>query len=248
MKKVAFYGKGGIGKSTTVSNVSVALSEMGLTVMQIGCDPKGDSTRNLMGGRIIPSVLSVMGIKGDRIALEDIVHIGSGGVYCVESGGPKPGCGCAGKGIITAFEQLEALSAYDTYKPDVVLFDVLGDVVCGGFAMPIRKGYADDIYIVTSGEMMSLYAANNIAESVRGFSKRGYASLKGLVYNSKNVEGEDELVTKASREMDIPIVIKLNRDPVVQKAENSGKSVIEYDPRSKMADQYRELAVKVMEI
>ena len=165
MKKIAIYGKGGIGKSTTVSNISAALAERGLRVMQIGCDPKADSTRNLTDGRSINTVLDVLRSKPEP-ALEELVTIGAFGVCCVEAGGPQPGVGCAGRGIITAFEKLEALSAYDVHKPDIVLYDVLGDVVCGGFAMPIRGGYADRVYIVTSGEMMSLYAASNIANAV----------------------------------------------------------------------------------
>ena len=155
MKRIAFYGKGGIGKSTIASNISAALATTGMTVMQIGCDPKSDSTKNLTGGRRIPTVLDVMRQKKGNICLDDIVTPGFGGVLCVEAGGPVPGTGCAGRGIITAFEQLEELGAYSEYSPDVVIYDVLGDVVCGGFAMPIRQGYADEVCIVTSGEMMS---------------------------------------------------------------------------------------------
>ncbi len=242
MKKIAFYGKGGIGKSTTVSNVSVALAERGLTVMQIGCDPKADSTRNLTSGKPVSSVLSMMLEKKDKITLEDIVHRVSHGVLCVESGGPKPGSGCAGRGIITAFEKLEDLGAYEKYNPDIVLYDVLGDVVCGGFALPIRRGYADEICIVTSGEKMSLYAADNIAQSVRDYAKRGYAALKGLVYNAKNIENEDEIVDIAAKELETSVLIKIDRSSVVQNAENAGMTVVEYAPSSTQADQYRNLA------
>jgi len=246
MKKIAIYGKGGIGKSTTVSNIAVALADMGLTVMQIGCDPKSDSTRNLTGGKRIPTVLESMRDKGD-IELEDIVFRSSTGVYCVESGGPIPGVGCAGRGIITAFEKLEELDAYEEYKPDVILYDVLGDVVCGGFAMPIRGGYADDVCIVTSGEMMSLYAATNISHAVKSFGKRGYASLKGLILNAKNFEDEQELVQKAADEIGTKIIHYVPRDPVVQKAEAMGKTVCEAFPDSPQAQVYRELAKKMLE-
>ena len=211
MKKIAVYGKGGIGKSTVVSNMSAALSAMGYTVMQIGCDPKSDSTRNLMGGERIPTVLETMRDK-DHVALEDIVLKSECGVYCVESGGPIPGVGCAGRGIITAFEKLEELNAYEVYKPDVVFYDVLGDVVCGGFAMPIRGGYADQVCIVTSGEMMSLYAATNISHAVKSFGKRGYATLRGLILNAKNIANEDELVAKAAGEIGTDVIMKVPRE------------------------------------
>lgn len=246
MKKIAIYGKGGIGKSTVVSNMSAALAGMGHTVMQIGCDPKSDSTRNLTGGRRIPTVLESMRDKED-IALEDIVFKSSTGVYCVESGGPIPGVGCAGRGIITAFEKLEELDAYEVYKPDIIFYDVLGDVVCGGFAMPIRGGYADDVCIVTSGEMMSLYAATNISHAVKSFGKRGYASLRGLILNAKNFEGEDELVQKAADEIGTQIILKVPRDPAVQAAEALGKTVVEAFPDCDQAKVYRELATRLIE-
>ena len=245
MKKIAIYGKGGIGKSTTVSNLSAALAAEGYTVMQIGCDPKSDSTRNLTGGVRIPTVLETMRDKED-VELEDIVFRSTTGVYCVESGGPIPGVGCAGRGIITAFEKLEELDAYDTYKPDVIFYDVLGDVVCGGFAMPIRGGYADDVCIVTSGEMMALYAADNISHAVKSFGKRGYASLKGLIFNAKNIEDEDALVQKAADEIETVILKKIPRDGKIQEAEALGKTVVEAFPDCPVAQLYRELALSLV--
>ena len=200
MKKIAIYGKGGIGKSTTTSNLSAALAARGLRVMQIGCDPKADSTKNLMAGKKIPTVLDQIRQKEEAVSLEDIAFRGYGNIVCVESGGPTPGIGCAGRGIITAFEKLEELEAYEVFRPDVVFYDVLGDVVCGGFAMPIRGGYADHVMIVTSGEMMALFAADNIAHAIRNFGKRGYAKLAGFIQNSRNVEGEDERVRLAAEE------------------------------------------------
>ncbi|MBE6037671.1 MAG: nitrogenase iron protein [Anaerofustis stercorihominis] len=246
MKKIAIYGKGGIGKSTVVSNMSAALASMGYTVMQIGCDPKADSTRNLTGGVKIPTVLETMRDNGD-VALDDIVFKSSTGVYCVESGGPIPGVGCAGRGIITAFEKLEELDAYEIYKPDVIFYDVLGDVVCGGFAMPIRGGYADDVCIVTSGEMMALYAATNISHAVKSFGKRGYASLKGLIFNAKNFENEDELVKKAAEEIGTEIITKIPRDPQIQAAEALGKTVVEAFPDCEIAQKFKALAKKLVE-
>lgn len=247
MKKIAIYGKGGIGKSTTVSNLSAALSNLGYKVMQVGCDPKADSTKTLMGGNFIPTVLNVLRDMGDDIDLEDIVFEGYNGVLCVEAGGPTPGIGCAGRGIITAFEKLEELEAFENYKPDIVIYDVLGDVVCGGFAMPIRNQYANEVYIVTSGEMMSMYAASNISRAVMQFKSRGYAELKGLILNAKNVENEVELVDKLCEEIDASVFHYIPRDPIVQEAENSGQTVIEGFIDSDMSKIYLDLAKKIME-
>lgn len=248
MRKIAIYGKGGIGKSTTTSNLSAALSMLGFKVMQIGCDPKADSTKNLMGGRFIPTVLQVMNQKGNDLTLQDIVFEGYNGVLCVEAGGPTPGVGCAGRGIIAAFEKLEELKAFEVYEPDIIIYDVLGDVVCGGFSMPIRNGYADEVYIVTSGEMMSMYAASNISTAVNQFKNRGYASLKGLILNAKNVEGEVDLVEKLATEINTNIFHHIPRHPLVQQSENDGKTVIEKEQDSKMSAIYIELAKKIMNI
>jgi len=245
VKKIAIYGKGGIGKSTTTSNLSAAIAVMGLTVMQIGCDPKSDSTKNLMSGRVIPTVLDSIKAKRADLKLEDIVFKGFRGVLCVEAGGPTPGVGCAGRGIITAFEKLEELKAFEVYRPDIVIYDVLGDVVCGGFAMPLRGGYAEDVYIVTSGEMMSLFAASNIAQAVSQFSARGYARLSGLILNAKGVEDELQLVNKAAQEIGTSIVQYVPRHPLVQRAENQGTTVIESYLESDMSQVYMELAEKV---
>lgn len=216
--------------------------------MQIGCDPKADSTNSLSGGIPIPTVLDVIRSKPEGITLEDIVFEGSGGILCVEAGGPTPGIGCAGRGIITAFEKLEELHAYETYKPDIVLYDVLGDVVCGGFAMPIRGGYARDVFIVTSGEKMSLYAAANIAAAVNNFKNRGYARLSGIILNSRNIEKEHELVSSLAEVIGSEIISVLSRSPYVQKAEEQNKTVVDAFPDSPMAMEYREMAKKVLEV
>ena len=248
MRRIAIYGKGGIGKSTTASNLSAALAERGLRVMQIGCDPKADSTKTLMGGRAIPTVLERMREEADSVRLEDIVFEGYGGCLCVESGGPIPGIGCAGRGIIAAFEKLEELEAYGRFAPDVVLYDVLGDVVCGGFAMPIRGGYADHVLIVTSAEKMALFAASNIAHAVESFGNRGYARLAGLIHNSRNIADEDRHVSEIAGELHTRVLKKIPRHGDIQTAENRGCTVIEALPESPMAAEYRDLADRVLEV
>ncbi len=245
MKKIAVYGKGGIGKSTTVSNMSVALSSMGYKVMQIGCDPKADSTRNLTGGRPIPTVLSVLREKPNA-DLSELVHEGCNGIHCVETGGPTPGLGCAGRGIITAFEKLEESNAFDILKPDVVFYDVLGDVVCGGFAMPIRNGYAQDVYVVTSGEAMSLFAARNIFSAVEQFKSRGYATFSGLILNARGLEDEGELVQAAASELATTVVGKIPRHSVIHESEKIGKTVVESFPQHAMTAHYTRLAEAIV--
>lgn len=247
MYKAAIYGKGGIGKSTTVSNVSAALSERGLKVMQIGCDPKADSTFDLMHGVRVKSVLDLIREKQNDIALEELVNVGFGGVLCVEAGGPTPGLGCAGRGIIAALELLDEKKAYDIYKPDVIFYDVLGDVVCGGFAMPIREGYADEVFIVTSGEAMSIYAAMNIATAVDTFRQRGYASLGGVIENKRNVPDEDAAIAKLCKDANTKLAGILERSELVQKCDTMHKTVIEAYPDSKEADMYRRLAESILE-
>lgn len=246
IRKIAIYGKGGIGKSTTTCNLSAALSHKGYRVMQIGCDPKSDSTKNLMRGVRIPTVLEQLKQKGEELTLEDIVFTGYNGIFCVESGGPTPGVGCAGRGIISAFEKLEDLRAFEVYQPDIVIYDVLGDVVCGGFAMPIREGYAKDVYVVSSGEMMALYAANNIAAAIRNFGKRGYARLRGLILNARNIENEVEIVQEALKEIGTDLIQYIPRSPEIQEAERGGGTVFECLEESRMQAVYSELADKIM--
>lgn len=247
MIKIAIYGKGGIGKSTTVSNLSAALSDMGYKVMQIGCDPKADSTISLHGKGRIPTVLDLVRQKKNDFTLEDMVTIGYGGVVCVEAGGPTPGLGCAGRGIIAALEKLAEKGAYETYRPDVVIYDVLGDVVCGGFSMPMRGGYADQVFVITSGENMAIHAAANIAMAIDGFKGRGYASLGGIILNRRNVKNEDAKVAELAEDIHSEVIATLSRSDTVQEAEELGKTVVEAFPDSPMAAEYRALAKVLLE-
>ena len=244
MRQVAIYGKGGIGKSTTTQNLNAGLASMGKKIMIVGCDPKADSTRLILGGLAQQTVLDTLREAGDDVELDLVLKSGYAGIRCVESGGPEPGVGCAGRGIITAINLLERLGAYEE-DLDYVFYDVLGDVVCGGFAMPIREGKAKEIYIVCSGEMMALYAANNIAKGITKYAKTGGVRLGGLICNSRNVDGEAELVSAVAREMGTQMIHFVPRDNMVQRAEINRKTVIEFAPTCGQADNYMELAKKI---
>lgn len=246
LRQIAIYGKGGIGKSTTTQNLTAGLAELGKKVMVVGCDPKADSTRLLLGGLAQKTVLDTLRDEGEDIELDSILKIGYGGTKCVESGGPEPGVGCAGRGIITSIGMLERLGAY-TDELDYVFYDVLGDVVCGGFAMPIREGKAQEIYIVASGEMMALYAANNISKGIRKYANKGGVRLGGIICNSRNVDRELELLEAFAKELGTQLIHFVPRDNVVQRAEIRKKTVIEFDPEANQSDEYRELARKIEE-
>lgn len=243
MRKIAIYGKGGIGKSTTTQNIVAGLAEMKRQVMVVGCDPKADSTRLLLGGLAQKSVLDTLRSEGEDVELEDIRKKGYGNTICVESGGPEPGVGCAGRGIITSINLLEQLGAYaESEKLDYVFYDVLGDVVCGGFAMPIREGKAREIYIVVSGEMMAMYAANNICKGIVKFAEAGGVRLGGLICNSRKVDNEEELIKAFAEKIGTQMIYFIPRDNMVQRAEINRKTVIEYDASSEQAGHYRKLA------
>jgi len=246
MRKIAIYGKGGIGKSTTTQNTVAGLAEMGRKVMVVGCDPKADSTRLLLGGLAQKSVLDTLREEGEDVDLDDLRRTGFSGVVCVESGGPEPGVGCAGRGIITAINMLEQLGAYAASEAlDYAFYDVLGDVVCGGFAMPIREGKAKEIYIVVSGEMMAMYAANNICKGIVKFAEAGGVRLGGVICNSRQVDNEREMIEAFAAKLGTQMIHFIPREKMVQRAEINRKTVIEYDPTHPQADEYRTLARKI---
>jgi nitrogenase iron protein NifH len=241
IRSVAIYGKGGIGKSTTTSNLSAALADMGKRVIQIGCDPKSDSTNNLRGGRSIPTVLDAIR-SGKAVEIEDIVYEGFGGVLCIEAGGPEPGVGCAGRGIIAAIELLRQKKVFEEYRPDVVLYDVLGDVVCGGFSVPIREGVAGQVYTVTSADFMAVYAANNLFKGIQKYASSGGALFSGIIANSVALPVQREIIDDFASRTGTTIAEYVPRSDTITRSELLGQTAIEYDPDSEQADVYRSLA------
>lgn len=248
MRQIAIYGKGGIGKSTTTQNLVAALARSGKQVMIIGCDPKADSTRLILNAKAQSTVMDLARKAGsvEDLELEDVLMEGFLGIKCAESGGPEPGVGCAGRGVITAINFLEENGAY-TPDLEYVFYDVLGDVVCGGFAMPIRENKAQEIYIVTSGEMMAMYAANNIAKGILKYAKNGSVRLGGLICNSRMVEKEYELIDALAKRLGTQLIHYIPRDNVVQRAELKKQTVIQYYEDAPQANEYKELARKIAE-
>jgi nitrogenase iron protein NifH len=245
LRQIAFYGKGGIGKSTTSQNTLAALAEMGQKILIVGCDPKADSTRLILHAKAQDTVLSLAAEAGsvEDLELEDVLRVGYRDIRCVESGGPEPGVGCAGRGVITAINFLEENGAYDGV--DYVSYDVLGDVVCGGFAMPIRENKAQEIYIVMSGEMMAMYAANNISKGILKYANAGGVRLGGLICNERQTDKEWELADALATRLGTKLIHFVPRDNTVQHAELRRMTVLEYDPASKQAEEYRQLAGKI---
>jgi nitrogenase iron protein NifH len=248
LRQCAIYGKGGIGKSTTTQNLVAGLAEQGKKVMIVGCDPKADSTRLILHSKAQETIMHLAAESGsvEDLELEDVLKMGYADIKCVESGGPEPGVGCAGRGVITAINFLEEEGAYDE-DLDFVFYDVLGDVVCGGFAMPIRENKAQEIYIVVSGEMMAMYAANNISKGIVKYANSGGVRLAGLICNSRNTDREDELIEALAEKLGTQMIHFVPRDNAVQRAEIRRMTVIEYDPGHKQADEYRALARKIID-
>lgn len=258
LRQIAFYGKGGIGKSTIASNFAAAYAESGHKVMIVGCDPKADCTRNLRGDADIPTVLDVLREKGGakmelteiiggkKIDVDEIVYKGYNGVLCVEAGGPEPAVGCAGRGIIVAVDLLKSLGVYD-WDLDLIIYDVLGDVVCGGFGMPLRKGLADNVFIVTSADYLAIYAANNICKGIERHASRKGSPLGGIIYNVRGAIDDPELVDEFAEGVESEVVGAIPNDPLIAESEIYGKTVIEYMPDSIIADRFRELAGAILE-
>ncbi|MEJ2125045.1 MAG: nitrogenase iron protein [Alphaproteobacteria bacterium] len=245
LRQIAFYGKGGIGKSTTSQNTLAALVELGQKILIVGCDPKADSTRLILNSKAQDTVLHLAAEEGsvEDLELDQVLKVGYKDIKCVESGGPEPGVGCAGRGVITAINFLEENGAYDDM--DYVSYDVLGDVVCGGFAMPIRENKAQEIYIVMSGEMMALYAANNIAKGILKYAHSGGVRLGGLICNERQTDLELELSEALAEKLNTKLIHFVPRDNIVQHAELRKMTVLEYAPESKQAEEYRQLASKI---
>lgn len=240
-KHIAIYGKGGIGKSTTTSNISAALAEAGYRVIQIGCDPKSDSTNTLRGGHYLPTVVDSLR-DSSRVKLEDISAIGFKGVLCIEAGGPVPGVGCAGRGINAAVSLLQELNVFEDFEADYVLYDVLGDVVCGGFAVPIRDGITDRAYVVSSSDFMAVYAANNLFKAINKYAPSGGAKLGGVIGNSILATYSEALIQDFTGRTGTTVAGFVPRSHAVAQSELYGKTVIEANPTSKQADVYRKLA------
>ena len=259
IRQIAFYGKGGIGKATISSNLAAAYAERGLNTMVIGCDPKSDCTRNLRGDVEIPTVLDVLREKGvaklgltelvggKQVEMDEIVYKGYKGVLCVEAGGPEPAVGCAGRGVIVVVDLLKRLGLYDGFDLDMIIYDVLGDVVCGGFGLPLRRGLADDVFIVTSADYLSVYAANNICKGINRHASREGSPLGGIVYNVRGAIDDLALVEEFAQSVGSKVIGAIPNDPTIMENEIYAKTTVEYKPESEIAGLFRDLATKIYE-
>ena len=245
MRKVCGYGKGGIGKSTVVANAAAAAAKAGNRVMVVGCDPKADTTRVLMHGRI-ETILDVHARLGGRLTRADAAHEGAFGVLCMESGGPRAGEGCAGKGIALALKDIQELRIVEEFAPDLILYDVLGDVVCGGFSTPLREKVAEAAYIVTTSDYMSLYAANGICRCIRKYADRGGCRLGGLIYNERSAVGDESAAADFARAVGTRIAGRVPLDRAISRAEMRRSTVIECEPDSAAARAFEAIADEML--
>lgn len=246
MDKLAFYGKGGIGKSTVSGNMSAVMALAGHRVLHVGCDPKHDSTIPFLEGGPARTVLDTMfQIPSGSMTREHLVMPGRLGIDCIESGGPEPGVGCGGRGVSRMFELLDELGILDPTRYDVSLFDVLGDVVCGGFAAPLRRGFARKVVIVSSEEIMSLYAANNICKAIHHYRANGVA-LVGLVFNLRDNRSDQECLHAFAARLGTEVLAVLPRERKVRAAEVAGRTLVEVAPRSRMARTFTALAKRLL--
>lgn len=230
--RIAFYGKGGIGKTTIASNISALFAKCGKTVLHIGCDPKADSTRLLLQRRV-PSVLQQLQQK-DRLSREDMLFTGAYGVQCVEAGGPEAGSGCAGLGITTAVEELREAGVFEE-NWDVIVYDVLGDVVCGGFSVPMRRHYTDQVYVVTSANYMSLYAANNILKGIVRYSGKEEPLFGGFLFNHIRGEIDGKIAAAFAEQTKADALLYMVEDNQIACADFKGKLFTEVFPESESA-------------
>ena len=249
IRQIALYGKGGIGKSTISSNLTAALTGISVKPAQVGCDPKADSVNTLMGGKFIDTISEITRELGNsEEVIQKAIYKGFNDILCIESGGPIPGQGCAGRGVLVALDLIRQNKIFEQHNIDLVVYDVLGDIVCGGFAQPIRHGFAEEVYIVTSGEYMSLYAANNIAFSIKQFAEQGLkVRVGGIIGNLRNTPNEKEIIENFAQRLKLPVIQMIPRSDSVQKSESQGKTVIESFPDSEQAKIYFELAEKILE-
>lgn len=250
-RKISVYGKGGIGKSTLSSNLSCCLADMGYKVMQVGCDPKRDSVATVCGELIHPILNDApdeQNLNLTEAQVDKFIHTGYNEVLCVECGGPIPGMGCAGTGVSQALELLQSTRVYERHDVDIVIYDVLGDVVCGGFAKPLRGGNAREVYIVTCAEFSALFQTNNIAKSVRRIRDNGEdCCCAGLINNMRGIPNEEKIVEEIAEKMGVPVIAHIPRSPLVQAAEFYTKTVMQVFPESSQASAYHRLAHKVLE-
>jgi nitrogenase iron protein NifH len=250
MRQLAIYGKGGIGKSMVSSHISYALSKKGLRVLHVGCDPKHDSTRLLLNGNMPDTVLETLrekDFKVQSISMDEVVFESplskecQGEIYCAESGGPDPGLGCGGKGVVEAIETLKHLNVFEKLKLDVVLYDVLGDVVCGGFSMPIREGYADEIYIVSSGEIEVLFAASNIFKAIARFNPRSGAKLGGIIGNLRELKNEKNILNGFAEMLGTQVVGFIPYSEKIKECSGKGVTLFQHAPDTPECDSFRQL-------